>query len=61
MLEEVFTAFVEQSPVSVMMRSIKARIFRPERLDEIFTTHAKVQYTRELLFSTLVNLMSLVV
>jgi hypothetical protein len=61
MLGEVFTAFVEQSPVSVMMRALMERIFRPERLDEIFETHAKVQYTRELLFSTLVNLMSLVV
>jgi hypothetical protein len=61
MLGEVFTAFVEQSPVSVMMRALMERIFRPERLDEIFETHAKVQYTRERLFSTLVNLMSLVV
>jgi hypothetical protein len=61
MLGDVFTAFVEQSPVSVMMRALMERIFRPERLDEIFETHAKVQYTRELLFSTLVNLMSLVV
>jgi hypothetical protein len=59
MLQEVFTAFVEQSPVSVMMRALVKRIFRPERLDEIFETHAKVQYTRELLFSTLVNLLSL--
>ena len=43
MLGEVFTAFVEQSPVSVMMRALMERIFRPERLDEIFETHAKVQ------------------
>jgi hypothetical protein len=61
MLADVFTAFVEQSPVSVMMRALMERIFRPNRLDEIFETHAKVQYTRELLFSTLVNLLSLVV
>ena len=61
MLDEVFTAFVEQSPVSVMMRALIERIFRPERLDEIFATHARVQYTRELLFSILVNLLSLVV
>jgi hypothetical protein len=61
MLAEVFTAFVEQSPVSVMMRALMERLFRPQRLDEIFETHAKVQYTRELLFSTLVNLLSLVV
>ncbi|MGF1570464.1 MAG: IS4/IS5 family transposase, partial [Nodosilinea sp.] len=44
-----------------MMRALMERIFRPERLDGIFETHAKVQYPRELLFSTLVNLMGLVV
>ena len=41
MLEDVFTVFVEQSPVSVMMRALMEQIFRPERLDEIFTTYAK--------------------
>jgi len=61
MLTEVFAAFVEQSPVSVMMRALMERIFRPQRLDDIFAGQAKVQYTRELLFSTLVNLLSLVV
>lgn len=61
MLASIFDAFVEQSPISVMMRGLMERVFRPERLDEIFETHAKRQYTRELLFSTLVNLLSLVV
>ena len=42
MLGEVFTAFVEQSPVSVMMPALMERIFRPEPLDEISETHAKV-------------------
>lgn len=61
MLASIFDAFVEQSPISVMMRGLMERVFRPQRLDEIFETHAKRQYTRELLFSTLVNLLSLVV
>jgi IS4 transposase len=61
MLAEVFSAFIEQSPVSVMMRALMERIFRGQRLDDIFAAHAKVQYQRELLFSTLVNLQSLVV
>lgn len=61
MLGSIFELFVEQSPVTVMMRGLMERVFRPEQLDEIFETHAKVQYTRELLFSTLVNLMSFVV
>lgn len=33
----------------------------PQALDELFERSAKTQYTRELLFSTVVNLMSLVV
>ena len=37
------------------------KVFRAERMDEIFEHHAQVQYTRELLFSDLVNLLSLVV
>ena len=37
------------------------RVFRAERLDAIFTEHSKVLCERELLFSSLVNLLSLVV
>ena len=47
--------------MSVMMRGLMERVFRPERIEEIFETHAKEQYTRELLFSSLVNLVSMVV
>ena len=36
------------------------RILQPEKLDEIFAWHGKLQYQRELMFSGLVNLMSLV-
>jgi IS4 transposase len=61
MLSSVFDAFVQESPVSVMMRGLMEVVFRPQRLDEIFESHAKRQYTRELLFSSLVNLLSLVV
>lgn len=37
------------------------RVMNPEQLDEWFDTTAKEQYTRELLFSTVFDLMSLVV
>ncbi|MEM8604030.1 MAG: transposase [Cyanobacteria bacterium P01_H01_bin.121] len=37
------------------------KALRPQRLNELFEQHAQEQYTRELLFSNLVNLMSLVV
>jgi hypothetical protein len=61
MLAPIFNAFIQQSPISVMMRGVMERIFHPERLDRLFETHAKVQYTKELLFSSVVNLLSLVV
>jgi hypothetical protein len=45
----------------MMMRALMKRIVRPERLGEIFETQAQAQYTRELLVSTLINRLSLVV
>lgn len=61
MLPTIFERFVQQSPLSVMLRGLMERIFAPARLDELFGSHARIQYTRELLFSSLVDLMSLVV
>ena len=61
MLTSIFETFAKESPVTVMMRGLMEVVFRPERLDTIFVEHAKVQYERELLFSSLVNLLSLVV
>ena len=61
MLANIFNAFIAASPVSVMLRGVMERVFRPERLDEIFEHNAQEQYTRELLFSSLVDLLSLVV
>ncbi|MEN8445039.1 MAG: transposase [Cyanobacteria bacterium J06555_13] len=61
MLATIFDAFIAASPVSVMFRGVMEKVFQPERLDEVFSHHAEVQYTRELLFSDLVNLLSLVV
>lgn len=61
MLSEIVNRFAQESPISVMMRGALEFVFRPERLDDIFERHAKVQYQRDLLFSTLVNLLSLVV
>ncbi|HEY9619820.1 MAG TPA: IS4 family transposase [Crinalium sp.] len=61
MLSSIFDAFVKESPVSVMMRGVMEYVLRPQRINEIFESHAKAQYTRELLFSSLVDLLSLVV
>jgi hypothetical protein len=56
-----FEAFVEKSPVSVMVQGTLERAFAPEDLDRMFEDTAMVQYTRELAFSQCVQMMSDVV
>ena len=60
-LPAIFERFVQQSPVTVMMRGILERVMSPEKLDELFEQTAQNQYTRELLFSEVVELMMPVV
>ena len=61
MIKAIFDQFVEATPVTVMVRGIMERIFEPTALDNLFETYSIKQYTRELLFSNVVSLMSLVV
>ena len=57
----VFERFVESSPACVMFRALLEHIFAPAKIDTLFHRAAKKQYERELLFSTLVDLVSQVV
>lgn len=59
-LDAVLQRFIEHSPVTVMARLALQRAIEPAWLDALFEQHAERQYTRELLFSTTVELMSLV-
>jgi IS4 transposase len=52
--------FSEQAPVAVMARLGMQRAIGAEWVNQVFEEHSKTQYTRELLFSTVVELMSLV-
>ena len=61
MLPNIFATFAQESLVTVMMRGLMEVVFRPERLDDMVEKYSKVQYERELLFTNLVNLLSLVV
>ena len=61
LLGEVFARFIKASPISVMARGVLENALSAEALDELFAAKAERQYVRELLFSALVNLMSLVV
>ena len=61
MLGEIFDAFVQESPVSVMARGLAERLVDAQTLDAWFEQLDSAQYTRELLFSSLFSLMSQVV
>jgi hypothetical protein len=61
LLGKVFAQFVEESPISVMMRGIVEFAFDAKRLDDLFEDTAEAQYTRTLRFSTVSGLMSEVV
>jgi IS4 transposase len=60
-LNDVFERFVKQSPLAVMARLTMQRALSPQWIDDLFEQHRHRQYTRELLFSTVVDLMTLVV
>lgn len=60
-LTEIFERFIEKSPVTVIVRAMMEVFLAPEKLDQLFEQTAQTGYTRELLFSTLVKMMSLVV
>ena len=61
MLADVFKRFVEKSPISVMVRAALERVLGADRLNHWYDRTAQKQYTRELLFSTVYDLMSQVV
>src|SRR3954451_18824049 len=61
LLNSVFERFVERTPFAVMARSLLERALAPEALDALFEEKADTQYTRELTFSSVVDLMGQVV
>ena len=61
MLDKVFERFVEKAPVAVMVRGILERVLGPDALNGLYDRVADKQYTRELLFSSVFQLMNLVV
>lgn len=60
-LKDLFEKFVKAHPVAVMARALMERALEPKAVDALFRMHAKRQYEKELLFSTLVDVMALVV
>ncbi len=60
-LGELFQRFVERTPLPVMARAVLERSFNAEQLDSWFGEVAESQYERELLFSTVFELLTEVV
>ena len=60
-LNLVLEKFIEKSPISVLSRGLMERILCPEQLDEWFEKTAEEQYTKDLLFSSVFDIMSKVV
>ncbi len=60
-LGDVFERFAQDSPLSVMARGVMENALSPKLVVELFEDVADQQYTKRLLFSSIVDLMSLVV
>src|SRR5215831_2959441 len=60
LLRGVLERFQEKSPFTVMAHLSLSRALEAEWVNDIFEKHSDGQYTRELLFSTTVEVMTLV-
>jgi DDE family transposase len=61
LLATVFDQFVQDSPLTVMAHVLLEHALQPGPIDDLFERTATVQYTDKLLFSTVVDMMGLVV
>src|SRR5262249_20853166 len=61
MLQPIFERFVDASPVTVMLRGVLEHALPSAGINQLFTDVAERQYTRELLFSSVVALRCVVV
>ena len=57
MLSQVFERFIQNGPLSVMVRGTLERVLGAEQLDQFYEHTANTHYTRERLFSTMYDLM----
>jgi IS4 transposase len=60
-LSNVFERFAQDSPLTVMARGVMENALNPTVVDQLFEDVAERQYTKQLLFSSIVDMMSVVV
>lgn len=61
MFGEILQVFAEKSPVTVMVHGLLARILNADKIDAFFEQVRDVQYTKKILFSSLLEIMLQVV
>ena len=61
MFGEILQKFAEKIPITVMVRGLLEHLLNPEKIDRWFDSIRQVQYTKEILFSSIVLLMLQVV
>ena len=61
LLEVLLQRFLDRSPITVMVRATLENLLSPAKLNALFAEVAEVQYTRQVLFSSMIELMGLVV
>jgi hypothetical protein len=61
MFGEVLQKFAEKSSITVMVRGLLEHLLNPNKIDRWFDSVRQVQYTKEILFSSIVSLMLQVV
>lgn len=57
MFSEVLERFIKDSPVAVMVRVLLENLLNADQMDRWFGTVRQSQYTKEILFSSIVGLM----
>lgn len=60
-LQDAFNRFAKKTPVSVMVRATIENVLSAERLDAIFDENAEQQYAGDLMFSTVADILGMVV
>ena len=61
MLVDVIERFSKEAPTAMLFRGLFARVFSDERMDEIFRDHKERQVESDILFSSLIHLLTPVV
>ena len=57
MFSEILERFIKDSPVAVMVRALLENLLNADKIDRWFEDVRQTQYTREILFSSIVGLM----